>query len=141
MHYTHLARMAISPTERRVMLGETVPVDEKVVSIFEEHTDIIVKDRRETNFGHKICLTSGKSGLFLDCIIEEGNPADSGRCPGRDVQQETRSESRGHGQGGWRPRIWAYRSSSLMEDSLADICYATHTKLGSAFFITCIFRQ
>ncbi len=77
MHYARLARMVISQTERRVMLGETVPADEKVVSIFEEHTDIIVKDRRETYFGHKICLTSGKSGLFLDCIIEEGNPADS----------------------------------------------------------------
>ena len=77
MHYSRLAEKVINQTERRVLLGETVPAGEKIVSIFEEHTDIIVKDRRETYYGHKICLTSGKSGLFLDCVVEDGNPADS----------------------------------------------------------------
>jgi IS5 family transposase len=48
-----------------------------VVSLFEPHTDIIVKDRRDTLFGHKICLTGGASNLILDCVITEGNPADS----------------------------------------------------------------
>jgi IS5 family transposase len=66
----------ISQTERRVLHGEKVPAAEKIVSIFEEHTDIIVKDRRDTFYGHKICLTGGKSNLILDCIIVEGNPAD-----------------------------------------------------------------
>ena len=42
-------------------------------------TDIIVKDRRETLFGHKICLTGG-ARTILDCWILEGNPADSERC-------------------------------------------------------------
>ena len=56
---------------------ESVPATEKVVSIFEEHTDIIVKDSRDTHYGHKLCLTTGASGLVLDCVVEEGNPADS----------------------------------------------------------------
>ena len=77
LHYSRLAKQVISQTERRVLFGESVPPDDKVVSIFEDHTDVIVKDRRDTYFGHKICLTSGKSGLFLDCVIEDGNPADS----------------------------------------------------------------
>ena len=77
LHYVALARKVIDQTERRVLSGEMVPASEKVVSIFEEHTDIIIKDRRETYYGHKICLTTGKSGLFLDCVIEDGNPADS----------------------------------------------------------------
>ena len=77
LHYCRLAEQVISQTERRVLLGHSVPPDDKVVSIFEDHTDVIVKDRRDTYFGHKVCLTSGKSGLFLDCVIEEGNPADS----------------------------------------------------------------
>ena len=76
-HYSGLAKRVIGQTERRVLLGETVPAGEKVVSIFEEHTDIIIKDRRETYYGHKICLTSGVSGMFLDCVIEDGNPTDS----------------------------------------------------------------
>jgi len=58
-------------------MGESVPSSEKVVSIFEEHTDILKKDRRDTIFGHKICLTGGASNLILDCLIVRGNPADT----------------------------------------------------------------
>ena len=76
-HYASLARRVIDQTERRVLRGESVPSPEKVVSIFEDHTDVVVKDRRETNYGHKIYLATGKSGLLLDCVIEDGNPADS----------------------------------------------------------------
>lgn len=75
--YTALARRVIDQTERRVLAGEKVPAGEKIVSIFEDHTAVIVKDRRETYYGHKIFLTTGKSGLFLDCAITDGNPADS----------------------------------------------------------------
>ena len=74
--YVALAERVIRQTERRVINGEKVPASEKVVSIFEDHTDIIVKDRRDTFFGHKICLTGGRSNLILDCQIVEGNPAD-----------------------------------------------------------------
>ena len=76
-HYGILAQKVIDQTKRRVFHGETVPPRDKVVSIFEPHTDIIVKDRRETYYGHKICLTTGKSSLVLDCVVEDGNPADS----------------------------------------------------------------
>ena len=74
--YVGLTERVIDQTERRVITGEKVPATEKVVSIFEEHTDIIVKDRRDTFYGHKICLTGGRSNLILDCQIVEGNPAD-----------------------------------------------------------------
>lgn len=76
-HYADLTQQVIDQTRRRVLLGEKVPASQKVVSIFEPHTDIIVKDRRETFYGHKICLTGGASNLILDCRILEGNPADS----------------------------------------------------------------
>ena len=89
LHYLPLARRVIKQTERRVFLEEVVPAGEKVVSIFEDHADIIIKDRRETYYGHKICLTSGKSGLFLDCVIENGNPADSVLAIGMVSRQTT----------------------------------------------------
>jgi len=76
-HYCDLTEQVISQTERRVLAGEKVPADEKIFSIFEPHTDIIVKDRRDKFYGHKICLTGGGSNLILDCVITEGNPADS----------------------------------------------------------------
>jgi IS5 family transposase len=76
-HYIGLTEKVLDQTHRRVMLDEKVPASEKIVSIFEDHTDIIVKDRRDTFYGHKICLTGGASNLILDCVILEGNPADS----------------------------------------------------------------
>lgn len=72
-----LVAQVLDQTERRVFQEETVPADEKLVSLFEAHVDVIVKDRRETYYGHKIFLTTGRSGLILDCAIPKGNPADS----------------------------------------------------------------
>jgi IS5 family transposase len=72
-----LLEKVIRQTERRVFRKEKVPVADKVVSSFEDHTDIIVKKRRDTQFGHKIFLTGGKSNLILDCLIAKGNPSDS----------------------------------------------------------------
>ena len=76
-HYLHLMQQVIKQTERRVLQGEKVPAAEKVVSIFEEHTDIIQTGGRETTFGHKIFLTCGKTSLLTDCLVLRGNPADS----------------------------------------------------------------
>lgn len=76
-HFIGLTERVLEQTRRRVLDGEKVPVADKIVSIFEPHSDIIVKDRRETLYGHKVCLTAGASGLVLDCVIEKGNTADS----------------------------------------------------------------
>ena len=78
-HYLDLMRRIIDQTERRVLRGETVPAHQKVVSLFEEHTDIIKKGGRETVFGHKLFLTGGGSGLMLDGELVRGNPNDAAR--------------------------------------------------------------
>lgn len=76
-HYIKLAKQVLDQTRRRVFNNETVPAPEKIVSIFEPHTDIIRKDRRDTLYGHKVFLTGGASGLIVDCFVEHGNPTDS----------------------------------------------------------------
>ncbi len=75
-HYVGMAKRVIDQTRRRVLEGESVPAAEKVVSIFESHTDIIRKGNRETHYGHKLYLSSGASGLFTDCLVLDGNPGD-----------------------------------------------------------------
>jgi transposase, IS5 family len=62
---------------RHELLGESVPNSEKLFSIYEDHTDIIVKGSREVAFGHKVNLATGRSNLILDCEIPDGNPSDS----------------------------------------------------------------
>ena len=63
-------------TYRKEIKGEKVPNEDKLFSIYEPHTDIIVKGQREALFGHKINLAAGKSNLVLDCQVLRGNPAD-----------------------------------------------------------------
>src|SRR5450759_2013014 len=57
--------------------GQKVADKAKIYSIYERHTDIIVKGSREIQFGHKVDLCSGKSNLILHCQILRGNPSDS----------------------------------------------------------------
>jgi len=62
---------------RKEIQGEVVPNDEKIFSIYELHTDIIVKGQRDVLFGHKINIAGGRSNLILDCEILKGNPSDT----------------------------------------------------------------
>ena len=78
-HYLPLIERIITQTRRRVLDSEVVPAGEKLVSLFEPHADIIVKGGRQVQYGHKLNLTTGKSGLILDVVIEAGNPADRER--------------------------------------------------------------
>jgi IS5 family transposase len=70
------AEKVYSMTHRHEILGEKVPNEDKLYSIFEDHTDIIVKGGREATFGHKVNLATGKSSLIIDCRILDGNPSD-----------------------------------------------------------------
>ena len=72
-----LMRQVYDFTNRKEILGESVPSDEKLFSIYELHTDIIVKGGREVLFGHKVNLAGGNSNLILDCQILDGNPSDT----------------------------------------------------------------
>jgi len=56
--------------------GKKVENKDKIFSIYETHTDIIVKGIRDIVFGHKINLISGRSNLILYCNVEDGNPSD-----------------------------------------------------------------
>ena len=76
-HYLERLHQVIEQTQRRVLSGEAVAAQEKICSLFEEHTDIIKKSPRETVFGHKVFVSTGASSLILDCVVERGNPADS----------------------------------------------------------------
>src|SRR5262252_209118 len=76
-HYLSLIARVISQTQRRVFDGEAVPAGEKLISLFEPH--IILKGGRQVQYGHKLNLAAGRSGLILDVVIEDGNPADRER--------------------------------------------------------------
>jgi IS5 family transposase len=57
--FTPLVERAIEQAVRRVLQGENVPAETKIVSLFEPHTQINRRGKaapHETEFGHK-CLS------------------------------------------------------------------------------------
>jgi transposase, IS5 family len=76
--FRRLGQRAVDQARRRVIGGEQLPVDEKLFSIFEPHTDLIVrgKVRAPVEFGHKVRLVESGNGLITDYEILKGNPAD-----------------------------------------------------------------
>ena len=75
-HYRKLLLRVVDQTQRRVFNEETVPASEKIVSLFEPHTDIIVKGKRDVEYGHKVNLATQDNGFVTYLNIEDGNPAD-----------------------------------------------------------------
>src|SRR5665811_1687592 len=74
--FTKVINQIYDVTWRKEIDGEKVLNEDKIFSIYEQHTDIIVKGQREALFGHKINLVAGKSNLVLDCQVLRGNPSD-----------------------------------------------------------------
>lgn len=68
----------IQQTLQRVIEGKSVAAQEKLVSLFEPHTDIIRRQKlhKPTEFGHKIWLAEVDGGIVSDYRILEGNPPD-----------------------------------------------------------------
>lgn len=72
-------QQVIAQTVRRVFHEERVPAEDKLVSLFEPHTDIIKRGKahRPTEFGHKVWFDEVDGGIVSDYRILAGNPADS----------------------------------------------------------------
>jgi len=72
------AQQVVAQTVRRVFKQEQVPAREKIVSIFEPHTDIIRRNKahKPTEFGHKVWLDEVDGGLVTRWDVLEGNPSD-----------------------------------------------------------------
>jgi len=73
-----LGDRVISQARRRVLLGEQVPTEDKLYSIFETHTDLIKRGKvlKPIEFGHKVFLAESANGLITQYRVLTGNPAD-----------------------------------------------------------------
>jgi IS5 family transposase len=68
----------IEQTVRRVLAGEKVPAEEKLVSLFEPETAIIRKGKpgRPTEFGRVVWLDEVEGGIVSGYRILDGNPSE-----------------------------------------------------------------
>jgi len=68
------ARRQINQIRRRVFYGEIIPHEEKVFSIFEEHTEWISKGKKKApvELGLRVCITTDQYGFVLHHRVMEG---------------------------------------------------------------------
>jgi hypothetical protein len=66
-----LTRTACSLAERRVILEEPIPHDEKIFSLFETHTELINRGKSPypIEFGHPILVVQDRVGFILKAQI------------------------------------------------------------------------
>ena len=129
-HYLPLIARIIGQSERRVLRGEAVPASEKLVSLFEPHADIIRKGGRQVQYGHKLNLATGKSGLILDVVVEAGNPADAERflpMLDRHIARSGRAPRQTAADGGYASRA---NLTAAKARGVADVAF--HKKCGIA---------
>jgi IS5 family transposase len=57
-HFEPLVERVIDQAQRRIFQGEVVPANEKLYSLFEEHTELLVRGKagKPVEFGHKVLL-------------------------------------------------------------------------------------
>ena len=74
-----MIEQVIQQTFRRICKREKVPASEKIVSIFEDHTDIICRGKInvDVEFGHKVWLDEVDGGIISNYRILKGNPHDT----------------------------------------------------------------
>lgn len=76
-------QQVLEQTKRRVFAGETVPAEQKIVSLFEPHTAIIRKGKvaQATEFGRVVWLDEVEGGIVSRYEVLEGNPPEDRQLP------------------------------------------------------------
>ena len=76
--YLPAMKKVVAVARRAQMHGETVPASERVFSLFEQHTELIKRGRREkpVEFGHKVLLCETKEKFITDYEVYEKQEAD-----------------------------------------------------------------
>jgi transposase, IS5 family len=70
-HYLQLTEKVCGTARRRVLLGETVPNEEKIFSIFEPHTELIKRGKQPNpiQYGHKVLVIEDAVGFICHYAV------------------------------------------------------------------------
>jgi len=77
-HFGSIGWKVIMQAQRRVFDGEKVPNDEKLFSIFEEHTELLKRGKagKPIEFGHMILIQQVEAKFISDYQVFEKKPVD-----------------------------------------------------------------
>jgi IS5 family transposase len=76
--FVELGTRVLDVAQRRILNGEKVPNDEKLFSIFEEHTELLIRGRagKPIEYGHMVSFQQVKSKFITDYGVFEKRPVD-----------------------------------------------------------------
>jgi transposase, IS5 family len=83
-HFLPLVDQAIAQAARRVLQGEQVPANEKLLSLFEPHTQVIRRHKagKPTEFGRKLWLGEVEGGIISEYrLLPDGGGLDHPALP------------------------------------------------------------
>jgi IS5 family transposase len=90
-HYLPLVKRIIDQADRRINKGEKVPPDEKLYSLFESHTELIVRGKagKPIEFGHKILIAqTGEKYIHYYKVMEHQVADKDLLCPAVEAHKD-----------------------------------------------------
>jgi len=71
LHYVQLTAQVCGTARRRVLLGEAVPNEEKIFSIYEPHTELIKRGKQPNpiQYGHKVLVIEDAVGFICHYAV------------------------------------------------------------------------
>ena len=80
-HYLQLTEKVCGTARRRVLLGETVANEDKIFSIFEPHTELIVRGKQPNpiQYGHKVLVIEDAVGFICHYEVMANGALDQER--------------------------------------------------------------
>ena len=83
-HFEQLTRHAVGQARRRVLQGETVPNREKLFSLFEPHTELLIRGKahKPIEFGHMVLLQQVENKFISDYEVFAERPSDESLVEG-----------------------------------------------------------
>jgi len=71
VHYHSLLNKHIDLVDRRILMGQTIPHEEKLFSIFEPHVEWLQKGKanNKVELGHKVLVTTDQFHFIVDHIV------------------------------------------------------------------------
>jgi len=78
IEFHRLGGQVVSQARRRVILGESVPNEEKLFSVFEPHTELLIRGKagKPVEFGHMIQIQQAKEKFITDYDVFEKRPVE-----------------------------------------------------------------
>ena len=121
-HFVPLVERGIAQASRRVLYGEQLPAAEKLLSLFEEHTQIITRHKagKPREFGRKVLIDEVDGGIISRYEVLSESGSERSRAS-RESEGPSAALRAGAFPVSWRPRSLFGRER---ESRLAGRCKA-----------------